>query len=215
MTRICHRTLLVVFVAVGAIPAAALGQPVARPADPAVEALTAQERELLAAAEQLASDGAQVLEQWILSQAITEERLFARMYFPVGKSDPRSCARPCYSTPYDALADRDLVSLEDKALARAPMLQYAILTDLNGYVPAHNTRFAQPLTGNGEQDHINNRTKRILADNASLAAARNEARFVIQRIKLETGDVIYDIAVPVTVRGKRWGCVRIGYRRAE
>jgi len=34
----------------------------------------------------------------------------------------------------------------------AGMLQYAIVTDSNGYVPAHNTRFAQPLTGNTEQD---------------------------------------------------------------
>jgi methyl-accepting chemotaxis protein len=228
MTRRCRGTLLVLLVllVVASIPAPALGQPAPRepaprgagdpaPRDPAVDALTPQERDLLAAAEQLARDGAHVLEQWLLSQAITEDRLFARMYFPVGKSDQRSCARPCYATPYDALADRDLVSLEDRTLARAPTLQYAIVTDINGYVPAHNTRFAQPLTGNPEQDYINNRTKRLLADGASLAAARSEARFLIQRVKLDTGDVIYDISVPVTVRGKHWGCARIGYRRAE
>jgi methyl-accepting chemotaxis protein len=204
---------LLAAVVVASIPAVALGQ--AAPRDPAAEALTPQERDLLAAAEQLARDGAQVIEQWILSQAVTEDRLFARMYFPVGHGDRRSCARPCYATPYDALADRDLVSLEDRTLALVPTLQYAIVTDSNGYVPAHNTRFAQPLTGNAEHDHINNRTKRLLADGASLAAARNQARFLIQRVKLETGDVIHDISVPVTVRGKHWGCARIGYRRAE
>jgi methyl-accepting chemotaxis protein len=95
------------------------------------------------------------------------------------------------------------------------MLQYAILTDINGYVPTHNTRFAQPLTGNMAQDYINNRTKRLLGDLASFAAGHNEAHYLLQRTRLETGDVIYDVSVPVIVRGKHWGCVRIGYRRAE
>jgi methyl-accepting chemotaxis protein len=223
MSRVGRGALLLL--ALLSLPGVARGQAAPRepaaarepaaPRDPAIEALTPQERDLLAAAEQLARDGAVVLERWILSQAITEERLFARLYFPVSKGDPRSCSRPCYATLYDALADRDLVGLQDRTLARAPTLQYAILTDRNGYVPAHNTRFAQPLTGNTEQDHINNRTKRLLADAASLAAARSEARFLIQRVRLETGDVIHDISVPVTVRGKHWGCARIGYRRAE
>jgi len=55
----------------------------------------------------------------------------------------------------------------------------------------------------------------MLGDPASLVAARSEARFLIQRVRLDTGDVIYDLSVPVTVRGKHWGCARIGFRRAE
>lgn len=212
MSQVNGKLLAAVLAAVVSLPGAVVGQPAAppRPADPPTDNLTAQERDLLAAVEQLATDGSQVLEQWIITQTITEDRLFARMYFPIAKTDPQK-----YTTPYDALADRDLIGPEDRALAHAPMLQYAILTDINGYVPAHNTRFAQPLTGNVEQDYINNRTKRMLGDTASLLAARNEARYLIQRVKLETGDVIYDISVPVTVRGKHWGCARIGYRRTE
>ena len=118
--------------------------------------------------------------------------MFARLYFPVARTNPQK-----YTTQYDSLAERDLVGPEDKALARSPTLQYAIVTDINGYVPAHNTRFAQPLTGNAAQDYINNRTKRMLGDPASLLAARSEARFLIQRTKLETGDVIYDLSVPI------------------
>jgi len=214
MSRLDRRLLAAVLVAAVALPGTVVGQP-ATPARPAetplpTDNLSPQERDLLAAVDQLASDGAQVLEQWIITQTITEDRLFARLYFPIAKTDPQK-----YSTPYDALADRDLIGPEDKALAHAPMLQYAILTDINGYVPAHNTRFAQPLTGNVEQDYINNRTKRMLGDAASLQAARSEARYKIQTVKLETGDVIYDISVPVTVRGKHWGCARIGYRRTE
>ncbi|MBC7974211.1 MAG: hypothetical protein H7138_04445 [Myxococcales bacterium] len=89
------------------------------------------------------------------------------------------------------------------------------MTDSNGYVPAHNTRFTQPLTGKPDKDYANNRTKRLLGDLASLRAARSEARYLLQRTALETGEVIYDLSVPIMVRGKHWGCARIGYRRAE
>lgn len=119
-----------------------------------------------------------------------------------------------FSTPYDALADRDLVAVEDRALARDPPFHYAVVTDINGYVPAHNSRFTQPLTGNAITDYANHRTKRILGDPASLQAARSSARFLIQRTQIDTGAVLYDVSVPVMVRGKRWGCARVGYRRA-
>jgi methyl-accepting chemotaxis protein len=218
MTRTVHRTLLAVIATVSSIPASALAQPAAatRPSEAAaLDPLSAQDREILAGAEQLATDASQVLEQWIITQAITEDRLFARLYFPIPKTDPRKTGPQQYATPYSALADRDLVGYQEKALARVPLLQYAIVTDINGYVPVHNNRFSQALTGNSEQDYINNRSKRMLGDNASLAAARSETRLLIQRVKVETGDVIYDLSVPVMVRGKHWGCARIGYRRAE
>jgi methyl-accepting chemotaxis protein len=205
-----HKQLLVVIATAALLPPAVLAQPAPRAGDGPTDTLTTQDREILTAAEQLATESSQVLEQWIITQAITEDRLFARLYFPIAKTDPQK-----YSTPYDELAERDIVGLEDKALARVPLLQYAIVTDLNGYVPAHNTRFAKPLTGNAEQDYINNRTKRMLGDAASLNAGRSETRYLIQHVKLETGDMMYDLSVPVTVRGKHWGCARIGYRRTE
>lgn len=215
MTRTAHRTLLaaaaatVLSTAAAAQPAAAPA-PAARAAEPAGETLAGLDREVLAAAEQLASDAAQAIDQWIVTQATTEDRVFSRLYFPIPKTDPQK-----FTTPWDTLADRDLVGPEDKALGRSPALQYAIVTDINGYVPAHNTRFAQPLTGVTAQDYVNNRTKRMFGDPASVTAARNEAHYLIQRVKLETGDVIYDLSVPISVRGKHWGCARIGYRRTE
>jgi methyl-accepting chemotaxis protein len=213
MTPTLHRTLFVVLAAAAATPTPALAQAAATPraaADASSDPQTTQDREAVAAAEQLAADTSQVLEQWIMTQAITEDRLFSRLYFPLASTDPKK-----YSTPYDALAERDIVAIEDKALARSSGFHYAILTDLNAYVPAYNTRFAQPLTGHPAEDYVNNRTKRMLGDPASLLAARSEARNLVQRTRLETGDVIYDVSVPVIVRGKHWGCVRIGYRRSE
>jgi methyl-accepting chemotaxis protein len=203
------RRLLVALITTSSLVSATAGAQPAAAAAPG-DSLTTQDRDVLAATEQLATEGAQVIEQWVTTQAITEPRVFARLYFPIPKTDPQK-----YTTPYDTLADRDLVGPEDKALARSPLFQYAILTDINGYIPAHNARFAQALTGNLSQDYIYNRTKRMMGDPASLAAARNDARFLLQRVRLETGDVIYEVSVPVMVRGKHWGCARIGYRRTE
>jgi len=205
-----HKLVFAVLAAAAVIPTTAFAQASGRVADAVTDNLTPQDREVLSTAEQLAHDVSQILEQWVSTQAVTEERLFSRLYFPIPNTSPKK-----WTTPYDALADRDVIGPEDKALTRSPALQYAILTDLNGYVPTHNTRFAQPLTGNVSQDYINNRTKRLLSDTASLVAARNAARFLLQRTRSETGDTVYDLSVPVTVRGKHWGCVRIGYRRTE
>jgi len=190
-------------------PAAPAAAPAAAAAEPA-DGLSAQDREVVAAAEALAKEASQVIEQWIITQASTEDKVFSRLYFPIPKSDPLK-----FNTPYDTLADHDFVPIEDKTLARSAAWQYAIITDSNGYVPAHNTRFAKPLTGITAQDYNDNRTKRMFGDLASLTAARNEKPFLIQPVRLETGDLIYDLSVPVTVRGKHWGCARIGYRRSE
>lgn len=206
------RLLPMALLAALAGPAAAQRAAPPPPPPPAPsDGLTDQDRDMRDAASQLAADATQAIEQWLISRAVTEDRLFSRLYFPIPKTDPTR-----YATSYDQLADRHLVALEDKALNHTPAIeQYAIVTDENGYVPAHNTRFTRPLTGQADKDYTNNRTKRLLGDPASLRAARSEARYLLQRTELETGEVIYDLSVPITVREKHWGCARIGYRRAE
>lgn len=214
MKRIFRPELRFLLVAALAAAPAGVHADTATPAAPCppagIDALTAQDREVLAAAEQLAQESAQVLEQWIVAQVIAEEQLFSRLYFPVPNTTPRK-----FTTVYDKMADRDLIGPEDKALARSPALQYAIVTDINGYVPAHNTRYTRPLTGDATKDYLGIRTKRLLIDPVSIAAARSSARYLIQQTKGDAGEVISDLSVPVVVRGKPWGCVRIGYRRAE
>jgi len=95
------------------------------------------------------------------------------------------------------------------------MLVFAVLVDRNGYLPTHNQRYSQPLTGNLAQDLVNNRTKRIFNDRTGYAAARNRAPFLIQRYQRDTGEVMADLSVPVMVNGTQWGSVRLGYRAID
>jgi methyl-accepting chemotaxis protein len=174
------------------------------------EALSTQDREVLSWANQLAAETSQLLERWLQSRAISEERLFARLYYPISRTDP-----PKYTTEYSGLADRDLPALQEAVVRKSGTVVFAVVTDLNGYLPTHNQRYSLPLTGNLAFDLVNNRTKRIFGDRTGIAAARNEAPYLLQRYKRDTGELMADLSVPVRVRGKHWGCVRIGYRQVE
>jgi methyl-accepting chemotaxis protein len=175
-----------------------------------VEALTPQEREMLALAQEFARRVTETLERWVAAKEVTPERLFSFLYYPMPDTDP-----PKFTTDYDRLADRDLPGIQEALLARSAAIVFTVTVDRNGYLPTHNQRYAQPLTGNLANDLVNNRTKRIFNDRTGLAAARSTAPFLIQRYQRDTGESMADLSVPVHVLGKHWGAVRIGFRYLE
>jgi hypothetical protein len=199
--------LLAAMIITAAVPAS--GRAAGEPA-PAGDELSAQDKEVLASATQLAGEISQIMERWIVAKAITEEKLFSRLYYPMAGTDPIK-----YGTDYDALADRDFVAPQEKVLARSAAYVFVVVTDVNGYLPTHNQRYSQPLTGNHAVDLVNNRTKRIFGDRTGFGAARNEAPYLLQRYKRDTGEQMADLSVPIMVRGKHFGCVRVGYKREE
>lgn len=174
------------------------------------DALTPQEREMLAVANEFAQRVGQAMERWIAAREVTPDRLFSTLYYPVPATDP-----PKFTTDYDRLSDRDLQPIQESLLARSSAIVFTVTVDRNGYLPTHNLRFSQPLTGNPAIDLVNNRTKRIFADRTGLAAAQSTAPFLIQRYARDTGETMVDLSVPVVVQGKHWGAVRIGYRPVE
>jgi methyl-accepting chemotaxis protein len=175
-----------------------------------IDALTAQEQDMLALGQDFAKKCGETLEKWLASKEVSEEKLFANLYYPIAKTDP-----PKFTTDYDRLADRDLPAILEGFLAKSPLLIYAVLLDKHGYLPTHNTRYSQPLTGNRANDLVNNRTKRIFNDRTGYAAARNKAPFLIQRYQRDTGEVMADLSVPVMVKGQHWGVIRLGYRAVD
>ena len=175
-----------------------------------VESLTPQEREMLALANQFAVQCEQAIEKWIATAETTEDRVFSFLYFPIPRTDPAK-----FHTAWDALSDRDIQPIEEGLLSRSSAIAYTVLVDRFGYLPTHNQRYSQPLTGNLAVDLVNNRTKRIFGDKTGLSAARSTAPFYIQQYQRDTGEVMADLSVPVTVRGRHFGAVRIGYRPVD
>jgi hypothetical protein len=174
------------------------------------EGLGPQEREMLALAQDFARKSGEILESWIAKKETTEERLFSALYFPVPRTDP-----PKFTTDWDRLADRDIQTLEENVLSRSGAMVFAVLVDRYGYLPTHNLRYSQPLTGNTATDLVNSRSKRIFNDKTGIAAAKSQAPFLIQKYQRDTGENMVDLSVPVMVKGAHWGAVRIGYRVAE
>jgi methyl-accepting chemotaxis protein len=199
-------TLALALAALG--PATARAQ--TRTATTSADALTAQERELVALATDVSRRTSDVMERWIATKEVSEERLFNFLYYPIPKTDP-----PRFNTDYDKLSDRDFPTILEAALRRSDALVFVVVVDKNGYLPTHNLRYAQPLTGNNAVDLVNNRAKRLFRDRTGFQAARNEAPFLLQRYQRDTGEILGEIDVPLVVRGLRWGTVRIGFRPVE
>jgi methyl-accepting chemotaxis protein len=206
MTRTLRSALVVAALAFAA-PALAQSSK-AGPLPP--EAMTAQEREMLALASDFSRRCAAALERWVAGGEVTREKLFSFLYYPSPQTDP-----PKFTTDWDRLSDRDVMPIQEAVLARSAAIVYAVTVDRHGYLPTHNQRYSQPLTGNLANDLVNNRTKRIFDDRTGLAAARSEAPFLIQRYQRDTGEIMADLSVPVVVLGERWGAVRLGYRAID
>jgi hypothetical protein len=184
------------------------GRATAAAGPPPAPELSAQEKELLALANDLARRCTEIIERWLASSELSEDRLFAGLYYPVERTDP-----PKFHTDWDALADRDLQAPEEAALAKNAQLLYTILVDRNGYVPTHNQRYAQPLTGNAALDLNNNRTKRFFLSQVIMSAARSTSPYLVQKYQRDTGELLVNLSVPVNVRGKHLGAVLVGFRQ--
>jgi HAMP domain-containing protein len=116
--------------------------------------------------------------------------------------------RPKYHTKYDFYTDRVALEIEDRFLETEDFVA-AIGTDVNGYIPTHNTRYQKPLTGDPAKDIEGNRTKRIFTDEVALNAGKNEQGTLIQPYRRDTGAMMWDVSSPIFVKGKHWGAFRV------
>jgi methyl-accepting chemotaxis protein len=150
---------------------------------------------------------ARVWEEAIARGEISAADLFDSQYQPIPGTKPEK-----YHTRYDTLADRLLPRIQEPFLAKHPAIAYAIACDLKGYVPTHNVRFSQPLTGDQARDFVGNRTKRIFGDAVGARCGSHELPSLLQTYRRDTGEIMHDISAPIYVGGRHWGGFRIGYR---
>ncbi len=143
----------------------------------------------------------------LTSGQLSVGQLFDTFYIPIPNTYPQK-----YHTQYDKIADEVLRPIIDKYLKKDKRLVFFIAVDRNGYVSTHNTRYAQPLTGNPDVDSVRNRTKRIFNDRTGLAAARNTNEYLLQHYSRDTGEQMSDLSVPLYINNRHWGAIRVGYK---
>ena len=91
-----------------------------------------------------------------------------------------------------------------------PGCAFAVAVNTDSYLSAHNLRYSKPLTGKPEVDLVGNRTCRKFERPPELRAARNAEPMLLQTYLRDTGEILCDIAMPITVSGRHWGNVRVG-----
>ena len=176
------------------------------PEDPLSEPRHAQ---VCALATEAARSVGAALAKALHSGAITEQALFASEYQPIIGTQPQK-----YHTPFDRLCDELLPPIQEPIATTHPWIVFAICANPDGYVPTHNKRFAQPLTGDPARDMVGNRTKRIFDDRVGRIVGAHTDPYRLQVYRRDTGEIMFDLSVPIYVDDQHWGGFRIGYALA-
>jgi methyl-accepting chemotaxis protein len=158
-------------------------------------------------AEQAANSISQLFEKSINNKLISQQQLFDFTYKPLGQCEPKK-----FATSFDQFTDRHLPLIQESLLEQFSDMIYAVVTDINGYVPTHNQCFSQPLTGNPDIDVSNNRTKRVFDDPTGIRCGKHTDKFLLQTYKRDTGEVMHDVSAPIFINGKHWGGFRVGFQ---
>lgn len=149
---------------------------------------------------------AQAMESAIADGRISLEALFDRTYLPIPNTNPAK-----HSTKFDKLLDAILPAIQEPVLTSHPKFVFVIAVDDHGYCGCHNKKFSQPLTGDYKKDLAGNRTKRIFNDHTGLRSGQNKEALLIQTYQRDTGEIMHDLSVPIIVKGRHWGGLRVGY----
>ncbi|MDQ5915338.1 MAG: methyl-accepting chemotaxis protein [Pseudomonadota bacterium] len=148
-----------------------------------------------------------LLDKAVDSGRIRLDDLFDQTYQPIANTKPAK-----FKTKFDDFTDQALTPLQEQLLDQNKWLVYAISCDRKGYVPTHNRKFSQPLTGDEKVDFVNNRTKRMFDDPVGKRCGDHRQAFLLQTYRRDTGEIMHDISAPVMVKGRHWGGFRIGYK---
>lgn len=149
----------------------------------------------------------QAFDEGIAAHRISPSDLFDRNHRDIPNTNPKK-----YQTRYDRFADEVLPGVLEPILDQNSEVIFAIAVDDRGYCPTHNRKYTQPLTGDYQKDVVNNRTKRLFNDRVGLRCGKNQNPILLQTYKRDTGEVMHDLSVPITVNGRHWGGFRIGFR---
>ncbi len=147
-----------------------------------------------------------VIEEKIKTGEITLDDLFDRDYKKIPNTDPQK-----FKTRFDSFTDKYIQGIEEKFLSMDPNITFLVIVDNNGYLPTHNLKFSQPLTGDKKIDLVKNRTKRIFSDRTGINAARNQEPYLLQTYQRDTGEFMNDLSIPIIIHNRHWGGLRIGY----
>ncbi|WP_339804365.1 methyl-accepting chemotaxis protein [uncultured Marinobacter sp.] len=146
-------------------------------------------------------------EEALVKGEVTLDQLFDRTRQPVPGTQP-----PKYRSGFDQFTDRVLPPLQEPVVDSHTNVVFAIATAPDGYVPTHNRAFAHEPTGDPAKDLLRSRSKRLFNDRTGARCGSHTDPMLLQTYRRDTGEIMHDLSVPVYVKGRHWGGLRIGYK---
>ncbi|KFE55204.1 chemotaxis protein [Pseudomonas syringae] len=138
---------------------------------------------------------------------IAIDDLFDRRYQPVANTSPAK-----FQTRFDRYTDQVLPGIQEPLLSQHDGLVFAIACTPDGYVPTHNTAFSNPPTGDMSVDMVRSRSKRKFDDRTGIRCGSHQKAVLLQTYTRDTGELMHDLSVPIMVKGRHWGGLRLGYK---
>ena len=133
--------------------------------------------------------------------------VFDQNYRPVPDTDPQK-----FLTAYTEVFGRELQVMFDEA-RRELSSNYSVALDLNGYVATHHTDVARPMTGDPKVDLLMSRHQRIFFTlDSEKRRARNTQTFLLQTLLRDTGEILFDLSLPIHIGGRHWGALINGFK---
>jgi len=153
----------------------------------------------------------QIFAKAVESGRLSMPDLFDENYQSIPGSNPEQ-----HMTRFTTLTDQVLPEIQEAVLTVDSRITFCCAVDRNGYLPTHNRKFSQPQGRDPVWNNANCRNRRIFNDRTGLNAGRNTLPFLLQTYRRDMGGGQYvmmkDISAPITVQGRHWGGLRIGYR---
>jgi methyl-accepting chemotaxis protein len=137
--------------------------------------------------------------------------LFDDHYQPVPGSDPEQVL-----TRFTRFTDAELPAIQEPVLGMHDRIVFCAAVDRNGYLPTHNRVYSKPQSSDPVWNAANCRNHRVFNDRTGLGAGRNTKPFLLQTYRRDMGGgsfvLMKDLSAPITVKGRHWGGLRIGYK---
>ncbi len=152
---------------------------------------------------------AQALEEAVDRGVLSLDSLFDRAYQPIAGSNPQQ-----FATGYVEAFARIVTPIIDDALAFHDKVVFCAPADVNGYLPAHNSKFSRPQGADPLWNAANCRNRRIFNDRVGLGAGKNTKAFLVQTYMRDMGGTfmpMVDVSAPIVIRGRHWGGLRLAY----
>jgi methyl-accepting chemotaxis protein len=151
-----------------------------------------------------------LIEKAVARGEISSADVFDTDYKLIPGSDP---AR--FDNRFADWADRHIRPVIDRVTDSHPGIEGSVCSDVNGYLPTHQSRRSKPpRPDDPEWNDRNCRNRRILLDDVTARAIASEAPFMMAVYQLDRGEesvMVKNVFVPLWVNGRRWGNFEIAY----